>query len=224
LGRRVLCRTARAFRRQAPHGRPPGEKTLLRRLIPAIHQVKTGIYRDLLDVTTVRLRPGLARIVEEAQLAGLKVGLAATSASAGVDALVSAVFSRETRAAIGATVCAELVGRNTPAPDLYELLLTMLGVSAADCVAFEDSRNGLTAAKTAGLYTVVTPSRWTVGQHFTGADLRLPMLGDPETPLDREAAARIGGAPFLGLAELATLLRSSRSDAAMRLKRVVLQA
>jgi len=171
-----------------------------------------------------RLRPGVARIFGEARLAGLEIGLAATSASAGVDALVSAVFSRDTRAAIRATVSAELVERNTPAPDLYELLLAMLGVSAAHCVAFEDSPNGLAAAKGAGLCTVVTPSRWTAGQNFAGADLLLPMLGDPERPLDREATARIGGAPFLGLAELATLLRSSRSDAAMRLKRVVLQA
>jgi len=197
---------------------PPGEKVRLRHLIPAIHQVKTGIYRDLLDGTMLRLRPGAARIVEEARMAGLKIGLAATSALVNVDKLVSALFGREIRAAIDATVCAELVGRGKPAPDIYELLLAMLGASPADCVAFEDSRNGLAAAKSAGLFTVVTPSRWTVEQDFTGADLRLPMLGDPETPLDPEAAARIGGAAFLGLAELETL-RSPGLGAVVRLLR-----
>jgi HAD superfamily hydrolase (TIGR01509 family) len=199
---------------------PPGEKIRLRRLIPAIHQLKTRIYRDRLDGTMVRLRPGVARIVEEARVAGLKIGLASASALVNVDALVSAVFSSETRAAIGATVCAELVGRNTPAPDLYELLLSMLGVSAADSVAFEDSHNGLAAAKAAGLLTVVTPSRWTVGQDFTGADLLLPMLGDPDMPLDGEAAAGIGGAACLGLAEL-EMLRLRRASAAAMPKAVV---
>ncbi|MGA2125775.1 MAG: HAD-IA family hydrolase [Xanthobacteraceae bacterium] len=199
---------------------PPGEKTRLRRLVPAIHQVKTGIYRDLLGGTMVRLRPGVARLVEEARGAGLAIGIAATSASANVDALVSAAFDAETRAAIRATVSVDLVARRKPAPDIYELLLTMLGLPAADCVAFEDSCNGVAAAKAAGLFTVATPTRWTVRQDFTAADLVLPSLGDPQAPLERSAAARIGGAPCLGLAELDTL-RSPGSGAAVGLKRVV---
>lgn len=181
------------------------EKTRLRRLVPLVHGEKTRIYGELLADGPVRLRQGVARLVEEARAAGLKVGLAATSASAHAHALVAAAFGVAARAAIGAIVCADQVARKKPAPDLYELTLATLRVPAGACVAFEDSANGLAAAKAAGLYTVVTPSRWTLAQDFSAADLLLPALGEPEAPLDPGLAARIGGAPCLGLAQLEAL-------------------
>ena len=184
---------------------PAAESTWLRQRIPAIHREKTRIYGTLLGGSGVRLRPGIARLVDEARRAALRVGLVATSASENVQSLVAAVFGREARAAIGAIVCTDQVASKKPAPDVYELLLATLRVPAADCVAFEDSANGLAAAKAAGLYTVVTPSRWTVGQAFAGADLLLPTLGEPDKPLDPVTAARIGSAPYLGLVQLEAL-------------------
>lgn len=180
---------------------PAGEKTRLRRLVPSVHRTKTRIYGELLADSRAPLRPGVARLVEAAQRAGIKVGLAATSASANVQSLVATAFDAGARKAISAIVCADQVARKKPAPDLYELLLATLRVQAAACIAFEDSANGLAAAKAAGLYTVVTPSRWTAAQDFAGADLLLPTLGDPQAPLGPEAA-RVLGAQWLELAQL----------------------
>jgi beta-phosphoglucomutase-like phosphatase (HAD superfamily) len=56
-------------------------------------------------------------------------------------------------------------------------VLRELDRSALECVAIEDSANGLTAAKSAGLYTVVTPSFWTRADDFSAADMVLPSLG-----------------------------------------------
>jgi Haloacid dehalogenase-like hydrolase len=105
----------------------------------------------------------------------------------------------------------DMVTRKKPAPDIYELLLTMLRISAPAAVAFEDSANGLMAAKAAGLYTIVTPSSWTTGQKFESADLVLSSLGDPDMPLDSASAAEIG-APYLELANLKTM-RSVAAEA-----------
>jgi beta-phosphoglucomutase-like phosphatase (HAD superfamily) len=146
----------------------------------------------------------VARLIAQAQRAGVRVGLVASSASANVDTLVSSALGHDLRRAVGAIVCGDMVTRKKPAPDIYELLLTMLRVSAPEAVAFEDSANGLMAAKAAGLYTIVTPSRWTLGQKFESADLVLPSLGDPEAPLDAANAAKIG-APYLDLAKLVAL-------------------
>jgi HAD superfamily hydrolase (TIGR01509 family) len=146
---------------------PAAEKTRLRRLVPLVHGEKTRIYRELLASGGAPLRPGVARLIDEARAAGLRIGLAATSASAGAHAR---------GIAIDAIVCADQVARKKPAPDLYELALATLRVPAAACAAFEDSANGLAAAKAAGLFTVVTPSRWTLGQDFSAADLLLPTL------------------------------------------------
>jgi HAD superfamily hydrolase (TIGR01509 family) len=185
-------------------GVPAAEKTRLRRLIPTLHREKTRIYGELLGSNAARLRPGVARLVEDSRRAGLRIGLAATSSSVNVEKLLLTAFGRELRAAVSAVVCADQVSRKKPAPDIYELLLTMVGAPAHACVAFEDSANGLASAKAAGLYTIVTPTRWTIAQKFSGADLLLPSLGDPGQPLDT-VAAEIIGAPYLELARVEAL-------------------
>jgi HAD superfamily hydrolase (TIGR01509 family) len=182
----------------------PAEKTRLRRVIPAIHKEKTRLYGQLIESNKVRPRPGIARLIQHARGAGVRVGLVASSASANVDALVSSLLGSELRQTVVAIVCGDMVSRKKPAPDLYELLLTMLRVSPPDVVAFEDSTNGLLAAKACGLYTIITPTRWTMAQKFQGADLVLSSLGDPDTPLDAADAAKVGK-PYLELPKLETL-------------------
>lgn len=185
--------------------KPADEKQRLRALVPGIHREKTRIYGELLGGGSARLRPGVARLVDEARTAGLKIGFAATSATANVQALIASAFAPAARNAIGAVIGIDHVARRKPAPDVYELLMKTLRVAPADCVAIEDSANGLAAAKAAGLYTIVTPSRWTRAQKFVGADLLLPSLGDPGDKLDALSSAAIGGAPFLALATIASL-------------------
>jgi HAD superfamily hydrolase (TIGR01509 family) len=183
---------------------PAAEKIRLRRVVPAIHREKTRLYGELIVGNLVRPRPGVARLIDEARHAGLRVGLAASSASANVRGLVSAALGHESLKAVGAIVCADEVTRKKPAPDIYELLLTLLRVPASTCVTFEDSANGVLSAKAAGLYTVATPTRWTMTQKFDRADLLVLTLGDPTHPLEPSIAARVG-APYLGLAQLESL-------------------
>jgi HAD superfamily hydrolase (TIGR01509 family) len=73
------------------------------------------------------------------------------------------------------------VARTKPAPDLYLATVDALGVAPAEAVAFEDSRNGITAAKDAGLLCVAVPNALTAGMDLSRADLRLRSLAD--TPL-----------------------------------------
>jgi HAD superfamily hydrolase (TIGR01509 family) len=180
----------------------PGEADKLRQLVPGIHRTKTKLYGELLAQSANRLRPGVVRLFGEAREHGIQIGIAATSALSNVQSLLATVFAGALGQAIGSVVAAELVERKKPSADIYRLLLSTLRVSAADCVAFEDSANGLAAAKAAGMCTVVTPSRWTGGQDFAGADLLLDKLGDPDDPLDDGDAARIGGARYLDIAQI----------------------
>ena len=69
--------------------------------------------------------------------------------------------------------------RAKPWPDLYLQALEMLGVAARDAVAFEDSFNGLTAAKAADLLCVVVPTSMTAGMDFSRADRVIKCLGQP---------------------------------------------
>jgi beta-phosphoglucomutase-like phosphatase (HAD superfamily) len=56
-------------------------------------------------------------------------------------------------------------------------MLAALQLPAADCLAFEDSANGLQAATAAGLATVVTPTRFTQHHDFSRALRLVPDLG-----------------------------------------------
>jgi HAD superfamily hydrolase (TIGR01509 family) len=196
---------------------PPAEKVSLRRVIPAIHREKTRFYGQLIASNSVRLRPGVARLIDEARSANVRLGLLASSASANVDTLATSALGRERRKAVVAIVCGDMVTRKKPAPDIYELLLSMLRVLPDAAIAFKDSTNGVLAAKSAGLCTVFTPNRWTLAQTPPAADLALNSLGDPGNPIDPTSAASIG-APYLELSKLEKLrlpqnvgLRSSKT-------------
>ena len=74
------------------------------------------------------------------------------------------------------------VARTKPTPDLYLAAVKALGVAPREAVAFEDSRNGITAAKDAGLLCVAVPNALTATMDLSRADLRLGSLA--ETPLE----------------------------------------
>jgi beta-phosphoglucomutase-like phosphatase (HAD superfamily) len=79
--------------------------------------------------------------------------------------------------------------RAKPRPTLYLEALDRLGVAPAEGVAFEDSPNGITAAKAAGLYCVAVPNPTTAALDVRHADLVLRSLED--VPLE-ELLRRIG--------------------------------
>jgi HAD superfamily hydrolase (TIGR01509 family) len=187
------------------------EKARLCQLVPAIHREKTRLYTELIADGRCPLRPGVARLLAEAQEAGLRLALASTTSAANVNALLARHLGAHGTHRFSVIACGDHVAAKKPAPDIYQLALAMLGLPATRCVAFEDSANGLRAAKTAGLFTVVTASPWTVGEGFADADLELPYLGDPEHPLPPTQAAAVGG-PWLGLAQLRSLHRAALCD------------
>ena len=149
------------------------EKRRLHAIVPAIHATKSEIYIELLRNWKPLLRTGVKRLVGEARDAGLEVAVVSTSATANARAVLDNHFRGE----IALLVCADEVARRKPAPDLYQRALALLRKPAGAGVACEDSANGLRAARAAGLATIVTPSRWTMAQDFTGADLLRPDLG-----------------------------------------------
>lgn len=58
-----------------------------------------------------------------------------------------------------ATVSSEEVARGKPAPDVYLEAAHRLGVEPAEIAAVEDSRNGIRAAKAAGMRVLAIPNR-----------------------------------------------------------------
>jgi HAD superfamily hydrolase (TIGR01509 family) len=153
----------------------PEEKARLHAIVPAIHATKSEIYRELVRGGQPPLRPGIERLIAEARDEGVQVAVVSTSTSANALEVLGHHFRQ---GGIELLVCADEVARRKPAPDIYQRALSLLRKPPSACVAFEDSANGLRAARAAGLATIVTPSRWTMAQDFAGADALIPDLND----------------------------------------------
>lgn len=126
------------------------------------------------------LRPGIDAFLERARELQLLVAIV----SSDTDEWISMNLSRVGRTEGWALIhCANGdVNRAKPLPCLYEEALAHLGAAPDEAIAFEDSPNGIRAAKAAGLYCVVVPNPITRSLDLTGGDLYLDSFED--TSLD----------------------------------------
>jgi HAD superfamily hydrolase (TIGR01509 family) len=95
--------------------------------------------------------PGVRDLLRELKSRGIPVGLASASLRPWVDATLAGIgLAGE----FDTTVAAGEVPQAKPAPDLYLKAAANLGVDSKCCVAVEDTRSGVRAAKAAGMYTI----------------------------------------------------------------------
>jgi len=158
-------------------GWPAGAETPAAKdeLILALHKTKTQITSEL--VSSLPVRPGILRIIDEAIAAGVKLGVCTTSNPKFIDAVLD-LFGPARKAAFDFVHAGDVVAKKKPAPDIYLLAQETLGLPTRECMVVEDSRNGLLAATGAGFPTLITTSTYTVDEDFTGAVKVVPELGD----------------------------------------------
>jgi beta-phosphoglucomutase-like phosphatase (HAD superfamily) len=77
-------------------------------------------------------------------------------------------------------ICADDVGigRTKPNPDLFLLALDLLNVQENEAIVFEDSPNGIRAARSAGIFVVAVPNLVTAQLSIENANLTLRSLTD----------------------------------------------
>ena len=130
--------------------------------IARLHARKTALYVDLVARGAVQLRPGVARLLQDARQAGITLAIATTTSPENVTALLAATLGPDSPAWFSCIGAGDVVPHKKPAPDIYHWVLQRLGLADADCLALEDSAPGCMAALAAGLPTVVARSRYTV--------------------------------------------------------------
>jgi HAD superfamily hydrolase (TIGR01509 family) len=97
--------------------------------------------------------PGVVELVEEVRAAGLPYALVTSSEPEVVDAVLARLDI-----VFPVVVCAADVSRAKPDPEGYLLAAAKLGAEPGQCIALEDSLNGVRAAEAAGYRTVAVPS------------------------------------------------------------------
>jgi len=137
--------------------------------IAAIHAAKTAAYERLVREGGLQLRPGVADLIETAGRAGLALAIATTTTPANIDALLAGTLGADWRRLFAVVEDASTAPLKKPHPQVYLQTLAGLNLGGNECLAFEDSANGLRAARSAGIATILTPTAFTAGQDFSEA-------------------------------------------------------
>lgn len=150
--------------------------------IADLHHTKTKHFVALLNRGLIPLRPGVARLIQELRAAKIKIAIATTTTPKNVITLLKSTLGEDSPTWFSIIAAGDIVPEKKPAPDIYLWTLERLRLQAQQCIAIEDSENGLKAALAAGLDTVVTVNNYTEKQDFTGASVVLSDLGEPSKP------------------------------------------
>lgn len=148
-------------------------------LIKDLHKAKTGSYMQIVESGQLPLRPGVARLVDEAIAAGVRLAVCSTSNERAVNAVVETLLGSQRKTRFDVILAGDVVSRKKPDPEIYNLALGRLGLAPAECVVIEDNRNGLLAAEGAGMHCIVTTNGYSEDEDVSEADLVVPELGDP---------------------------------------------
>jgi HAD superfamily hydrolase (TIGR01509 family) len=142
-------------------------------LDPAIERETDERAERLCD--SEELLPGVAALLQAYDDAGVRRAVVSSS----TEQWVRHHLDRLECDGWAAVECADLAPQlSKPSPHLYTNALRLFGADPRAAIAFEDSINGVHAAKAAGIFTVAVPNPITAGHDFAAADLLLSSLAD----------------------------------------------
>ena len=179
----------------------------LNEFILKLHKTKTRHFISLLKSGAIPLRPGVERVLKEARSEGLRLAIATTTTPENVTTLLTATLGKDSIDWFDVIAAGDVVPGKKPAPDIYLCALKHMDLNAEDCIAFEDSENGLLSSTGAGIKTIVTTNDYTRQQDFGGAALVLDQLGEPEVAFS-VLAGDAGGATYVDVALIKKLFTS----------------
>ncbi|GJL70819.1 MAG: phosphatase [Nitrosomonas sp.] len=159
-------------------------------LVPALHQAKTKHYVSMLQLGKIPLRPGVARLLQQLRNEKIIIAIATTTTPENVTALLRSTLGEDAPDWFDIIGAGDIVPEKKPAPDIYHWVLEQLGLPGHQCIAVEDSENGLKSARAANIPTLITVNDYTIQHNFEGASLVLSDLGEPAQPFTVQAGIK----------------------------------
>lgn len=165
--------------RDYPTFQPDGD---LKDWAATLHRTKTRHYKQLLQDGIIPLRPGVQRLIQEARDAGVRLAIATTTTPENVTTLLEMTLGPDSPTWFEVIAAGDMVPAKKPAPDVYHYVLQAMSLAPNECLALEDSYQGLQSAMQAGIPTLITLNDYTRQHDFTGAVLVVDHLGEPDLP------------------------------------------
>jgi putative hydrolase of the HAD superfamily len=126
-------------------------------------------------ISTAKAREGVEQCLADAKEAGLQIALATSSKR---EWAVTHLTNLNLLSYFDYLLTQDDVEHVKPAPDLFLKALEVLGIQPEEGLVFEDSLNGLIAAKKAQLTTIIIPNPVTEALSFDNYHLKLSSMAE----------------------------------------------
>jgi len=150
--------------------------------VVGLHASKTKFYTQLMSEGAIPLRPGVERLIREARDSGMRIAISTTTTPENVSALLTYTLGTESIGWFEVIGAGDIVPAKKPAPDIYDFVMAEMDLKPEQCIAFEDSYNGIRSSVQANLATIITTNGYTAEDDFSGAAVVLDQMGEPDTP------------------------------------------
>ncbi|XP_023003094.1 haloacid dehalogenase-like hydrolase domain-containing protein At4g39970 [Cucurbita maxima] len=148
------------------------------KLIDVLQDWKTERYKEIIKSGTVKPRPGVLSLMDEAKSAGRKLAVCSAATKSSVILCLENLIGIDRFQNLDCFLAGDDVKEKKPDPSIYIVASKKLGVSEKDCLVVEDSVIGLQAATKAGMQCVITYTASTADQDFKEAIATYPDLSD----------------------------------------------
>lgn len=157
---------------------PPERDVDRAKLIDTLQDWKTERYQEIIKSGTVKPRPGVLRLMDEAKAAGKMLAVCSAATKSSVILCLENLIGIERFHGLNCFLAGDDVLEKKPDPSIYLAAVKKLQVSERDCLVVEDSVIGLQAATRARIPCVVTYTSSTADQDFGEAIGVYPDLSD----------------------------------------------
>ncbi len=120
----------------------------------AVHQKRIELMDQYIEQNGIEAKDGAEELLQYLQDNGYRVALATATAP---DRTRRYLERLGLYGYFDEIVCASMVAKGKPEPDIYLYAAEKLGLAPAECIALEDSQNGIRSASSAGCKTVMVP-------------------------------------------------------------------
>lgn len=120
----------------------------------AVHSKRIELMDKYIEENGIEAKQGAEKLLSYLRKNGYRVALATATAPDRTKCYLERLGLYEYFDKI---VCASMVSRGKPEPDIYLYAAEKLGLAPQECLALEDSQNGIKSASSAGCKTVMVP-------------------------------------------------------------------
>lgn len=120
-------------------------------------QIGKNYSYDYFNTYGVPEKPGLYEILDYLKNKGYKIALASSTSSQSVHHHLK---EKDIEKYFDAVICGDMVEKSKPEPDIYLKACAQLNENPDNCIAIEDSKNGILSAHHAGLQVIMVPDLW----------------------------------------------------------------